>query len=202
VPLGTDDSFAVLAGSTVTNSGVSAVTGNLGVSPGTSVTGFPPGILTGVQHAGDLAAAQAHTDLVTAYTNAAGRLNGLALPANLGGVTLSPGIYKTQGTPTLAITGNVTLNGLNNPNSVFIFQIATTLTTAVSSTVTLINGANPCNVFWQVGTSATIGGNSTFKGTILAAVSVTVGTGATVTGRTLATGAAVTLDTNTMTNTP
>jgi len=201
VPLGTAFSFAVLAGSTVTNSGPTIVTGDLGVSPLTAVTGFGPGAGTvvGVIHQGDPPAAQAQLDLTTAYNNAAGRPNPIAVPADIGGTVLPPGVFAAP--VSLAITGNVTLDGQNNPNSVFIFQIPTTLTTAIGSTVTLINGANACNVFWQVGSSATINGNSVFNGTILALASVSFGTGATINGRALASSGAVSLLSNVVTKT-
>jgi hypothetical protein len=200
--MGSDITFAVLAGSTVTNAGPTIVTGNLGVSPGTAVTGFGAGTGTvtgGAIHAGDPTAAQAQLDLTTAYNNAAGRVNPTAVPANIGGMVIPPGTYRAP--VSLAITGNVTLDGQLNPNSVFIFQMASTLTTAVNSSVTLINMANACNVFWQVGSSATLNTASVFSGTILAHASVSLGTGATVSGRALASVGAVTLLSNTVTET-
>jgi len=202
VPLGTDATFAVLAGSTVTNAGLTIVTGDLGVSPGTAVTGFGPGagtVVGGTIHAGDPTAAQAQLDLTTAYNNAAGRVNPMAVPADIGGSVIAPGVYKAP--VSLAITGNVTLDGQNNPNSVFIFQMASTLTTSTNSTVTLIRGANACNVFWQVGSSATLNTASNFSGTILALASVSLGTGAVVNGRTLARTGAVSLLGDTVTKT-
>ncbi|TAM90198.1 DUF3494 domain-containing protein [bacterium] len=200
VPLGSDSTFAVLAASTVSNSGPTIVTGDLGVSPGTAVTGFGPGTGTvtgGAIHAGDPTAAQAQLDLTTAYNNAAGRVNPAAVPADIGGTVIPPGLYKAP--VSLAITGNVTLDGQNDPNSVFIFQMASTLTTSTNSTVTLINRANACNVFWQVGSSATLNTASTFNGTILAQASISLGTGATVNGRVLARTGAVTLLSNIVT---
>jgi hypothetical protein len=202
VPLGSDSTFAVLAASTVTNSGATTVTGDLGVSPGTAVVGFGPGagvVVGGAIHAGDPVAAQAQLDLTTAYNNAAGRVNPLAVPADIGGLVIAPGLYKAP--ISLAVTGNVTLDGQNNPNSVFIFQIPSTLTTSVNSSVTLINTANACNVFWQVGSSATLNTASVFNGTILALASVSLGTGATVNGRLLARNGAVTLLSNIVTKT-
>jgi hypothetical protein len=192
VPLGSDASFAVLAASTVTNAGPTIVTGNLGVSPGTAVTGFGPGTGTvvGTIYAGDPTSAQAQLDLTVAYNNAAARAPG-AIPANIGGLVIAPGVWRAP--VSLAITGNVTLDGQNNPNSVFIFQMASTLTTSVNSTVTLINRANACNVFWQVGSSATLNTASVFKGTIMALASVSIGTGANINGRALARNGAVTM---------
>lgn len=199
VPLGSAATFAVLGGSTVTNTVTpTIVSGDLGVSPGSAVTGFPPGtVVMGSIHAADPVAAQAQLDLTTAYNNAAGRVNPIAIPADIGGKTLTPGLYKAP--VSLAITGNLTLDGQGNPNSVFIFQMASTLATSVNSTVTLINQANACNVFWQVGSSATIQTTSVFNGNILAQASITINTGAVVNGRALARSGAVTLDDNMIT---
>ncbi|MFN3339371.1 MAG: ice-binding family protein [Dietzia sp.] len=198
VELGTADSFAVLAGSTVTNTGPSTIAGDLGLSPGSSVTGFPPGTVTGgTQHVSDSVAIQAKADLTTAYDDAAGRAVTGTVSADLGGQTFVDGTYF-QATD-MALTGTVTLNAQNNPNAVFIFQAADTLTIASGGTVELVNGANPCNVFWQVGASATLGTNSTFVGTVMALTSITVNTGATVQGRLLARNGAVTLDNNVIT---
>jgi len=199
VGLGTANSFAVLAGQTVTNTGPSVVSGSIGLSPGTAVTGFPPGtVINGTTYAADSVALQAENDLTTAYNSAAGRTP-VTVESNpdLGGQTLAPGVY--QGTSTLSLTGTVTLNGENNANSVFIFQAGSTLITASSSTVALENGATWCNVFWQVGSSATLGTASTFVGTVMALTSGTLNTGATVMGRMLARNGSVTLDTNTFT---
>ncbi len=201
VPLGTAASFAVLASSTVTNSGPTIVSGNLGVSPGTAVTGFGPGngqVVNGSIHAADPTAAQAQLDLTTAFNNAAGRINPTALPADIGGTVITPGVYNAP--VSLAITGNVTLDGQNDPTSVFIFQIPTTLTTSTNSSVTLINQANACNIFWQVGSSATLLTASIFNGTVLAQASVSLGTGVVVNGRVLAQTGAVTLLSNRVTS--
>ncbi|HEU4335523.1 MAG TPA: ice-binding family protein [Candidatus Eisenbacteria bacterium] len=195
VPLGTASTFVVLGGSTVTNTGATAVTGDLGVSPGTAVTGFPPGTVSGATHAGDAAAAQAQSDLTVAYNDAAGRTTGVvAVSGDLTGLTLAPGLYKS--TSSLAITGALTLNALGDPNATFIIQMASTLTTGPGSQITLIGGAKSSNVIWQVGTSATLGTNSLFQGTILADQSITLNSGAQLNGRALARIGAVTLDTN------
>jgi hypothetical protein len=198
VDLGTAASFAVLGSSTVTNTGTTAITGDLGVSPGTSVTGFPPGTVTGgAIHAGDAVAAQARTDLQAAYTDAAGRTPTATVTADLAGQTLTSGVYNATGG--IGLNGTVTLDGQGNPNAVFIFQAGTTLITGANSVVNLINGATADNVFWQVGSSATLGANTDFAGSLLAFTSVTVTTGVTADGNILALNGAVTLDTNTIT---
>ena len=194
VPLGSAASFGVLAGSTVTSTGPTVVNGNVGVSPGSALTGFPPGIVIGgAVYVADAVAAQAQSDLTTAYVNAAGRVcPGPPLPGDIGGTTILPGVYCNS--TSVGITGPVTLNGNGNPNAVFILQIGSTLTTAAgNSAVVLIGGAAASNVFWQVGTSATLGTNTTFSGTILAQASITVTTGAALNGRALARTGAVTL---------
>ncbi len=200
VALGSAATFAVLAGSTVTNSGPTIVTGDLGVSPGTAITGFGPGagtVVGGTYHAGDPVALQAELDTTTAYNDAKGRTNPIAIPADIGGTVIAPGVYRAP--VSLAITGNVTLDGGNAANPIFIFQMASTLTTATNSTITLIRGANACGIFWQVGSSATLNTASAFDGTILAQSSISLGTGAVVNGRLLAQTGAVTLLTNTVT---
>lgn len=199
VVLGAAGNFAVLAGSTVTNTGASQVTGDLGVSPGTAVTGFPPGTVNGTIHAGDPAAAQAIADLTTAIGDAAGRTVGpVSVAGNIGGQTLTPGLYAS--TSSLAISsGDLTLDAQGNANAVFIFQIASSLTTTSGRQVILAGGAQASNIFWQVGSSATIGTNSVFKGTIMALQSITLATGATLDGRALAEIAGVTLQGNTIT---
>jgi hypothetical protein len=197
VGLGTAGSFAVLAGSTVTNTGPSVVNGDLGVSPGTAVTGFPPGTVNGTIHAADAVAGQAQTDTTTAYNDAAGRTPAVSVSGDLGGSMLTPGVYKASSS--LGLTGDVTLDAQGDPSAVFIFQVGSTLTTASSSRVVLANGANACNVYWQIGSSATLGTNSTFNGTILALTSITLNTGANVDGAALARNGAVTLDDNVIT---
>jgi hypothetical protein len=197
--LGTATSFAVLAGSTVTNTGPSKISGDLGVSPGKAVTGFPPGQVTnGVQHTGDAVALKAQTDLTTGYNDAAGRTPA-TVEANpdLGGKTLPPGVYKVASA--MSLTGTVTLDAKNDPSAVFVFQAGSTLITASNSTVKLTGGAQACNVFWQVGSSATLGTQTTFVGSILALTSATVGTGTTVAGRVLARNGQVSLNANTIT---
>lgn len=188
--------LAVLAGSTVTNTGATSITGDLGVSPGTAVTGFPPGNLIGAQHAGDPASAQALDDLTTAYNDAAGRtLCPVAVAGNLGGQTLVPGLYKS--TSSLEITsGDLTLDAQGDPDAVFIFQMASTLTTTSGRQVTLSGGAKATNLYWQVGSSTTLGTASVFQGTIMADQSITMGTGATLNGRVLARIGGVSLDSN------
>lgn len=198
VDLGTADDFALLAGSTITNTGDSVINGDLGLSPGTSVTGFPPGTLNGTQHVANTTADGAKTDLVTAYNDAAGQTPVTTVPTELGGTTKTAGIYKSTA-GTFGITGTLTLDAEGDVDAVFIFKTASTLITANDSIIVLTNGAQACNVFWQVGSSATLGKNSTFKGTILALTSATLTTGADVEGRVLARNGAVTLDTNTVT---
>ncbi len=197
VDLGTAYNFAVLAGSTVTNTGSSVINGDIGLSPGTSVTGFPPGTVTGTIYENDAVASQAQLDLTDAYLDVAGRDATDTVDGDLGGEILGPGVYKSESS--LAITGTLTLDGEGDPNAIFIFQMGTTLTTETGSIVDLINGAQPYNVFWQVGSSATLGTSSDFKGNILALESITATTSVTVDGRLLAGNHAVTLDTNTIT---
>jgi hypothetical protein len=194
VGLGTAGSFSVIGGSTVTNTGPSVLTGNVGLSPGSSVTGFPPGVvLDGVTYIATGEANQAQSDLVTAYNDAAGRAPTASVSADLGGQTLVGGVYVG---PAVGITGTLTLDAAGDPNTVFIFQVSSTLITASSSSISLIGGAQACNVYWQVGSSATLGTNSSFVGTVMALTSVTADTGATIQGRLLARNGAVTLDSN------
>jgi len=189
--------FSVLAGSTVTNTGSTTVSGDVGVSPGTAVTGFPPGLAGGTIHKADGAAAQAQAALALAYIDAAGRSGGTSVAGDLVGKTFTAGVYKS--TSSLANTGDVTLDAQGDPAAVFIFQIASTLTTGSGSHIVLANGASACNVFWQVGSSATLGTNSVFKGNILALTSITITTGVHLEGRALARNGAVTLDSDVIT---
>ncbi len=197
VVLGTSANYAVLGGSTVTNTGNSVLNGSLGLSPGTSITGFPPGTVAGSIDNANGAAAQAQIDLTAAYLDAAGRPLNATTTADLGNLVLVGGVYAGPSKSPLSLTGPLTLDGAGDPNSVFIFQTDSTLITASGSTVTLINSAQECNVFWQVGSSATLGTGSVFAGNILALTSITVTTGVTVHGRALARNGAVTLDTDT-----
>ena len=199
--LGAASSYAVLGGQTVTNTGPTTIGGDVGVSPGTAVTGFPPGAVTGgTMHSADANALQAQSDVTTAYnaltapdqpcTPAANDLTG----QDLGGMTLVAGVYCFSSSAQL--TGTLTLNAQGNASAVFIFQIGSTLTTASSSKVQVINPGVDCNVFWQVGSSATIGTTTTFVGNILALTSIALQNGASVSGRALARNGAVTMDTN------
>ncbi|MEO8267189.1 MAG: ice-binding family protein [Ilumatobacteraceae bacterium] len=193
VGLGTAASFSVLGGQTVTNTGPSVITGGIGLSPGSAITGFPPGTVNGTIHAADAVALQAEADLTTAYNDAASRSTSAAISADLGGQRLLPGVY-TGGT--LGLTGTLTLDAQGDPDAVFVFQSASTLITASSSNVVMVNGGNACRVFWQVTSSATLGTNSVFIGTVLALTSITATTGAVLYGRLLARNGAVTLDNN------
>jgi hypothetical protein len=195
-PLGSAQGFAVLGASTVTNAGPTVITGELGVSPGTAITGFPPGTVTGgTTHAGDATATAAQAAAHTAYANLVAQpcgtnLTGKTLGTSPGAVTLSPGVYCFDSSAQL--TGTLTLNG----SGVYVFKMGTTLTTASKSSVVLAKGATAGNVFWQVGSSATLGTNTAFVGSILANISDTVTTGASVSGRVFALTGAVTLSEN------
>lgn len=197
--LGSAQSYAVLGGSTVTNTGPSVIGGDLGLSPGTSVTGFPPGIVVGgAIHAADAAALAAQNSVITAYNSLVSQACTLDLTGqDLGGKTLTPGVYCFS--TSAQLTGSLTLNAQGNPAAVFIFKIGSTLTTASSSSVIMSNSGSQCNVFWQVGTSATLGASTAFAGNILALTSITATTSANVIGRALARNGAVALDTNNIT---
>jgi hypothetical protein len=196
VGLGAATSYGVLAGAGITNTGATTINGDVGTFPTPSETGFGTVTLNGADNAGNAVTQQAKTDLVTAYNTAAGALPENSVPTELGGRTLTPGVY-TSGT--LGITGTLTLNTLGNPNAVFIFKAASTLITASASQVIVLNGAQACNVFWQVTSSATLGTGSHLIGTVMALQAITANTGATIQGRLLARNAAVTLDNNAIT---
>jgi len=197
VGLGTAGSFSVLGGSTVTNTGPSVLNGDLGLSPGTAITGFPPGTVHGTIHASDAVAQRAQTDLTTAYNDAAGRSSTATVTGDLAGRTLRRGVYTSASS--LGLSGNLTLDAQGDPNAVFVFQAGSTLTTGAGSRVLLTGGAQACNVFWQVGSSATIGTSTAFTGNILALTSISVNDGVTVNGRALARNGAVTLNNDTIT---
>jgi hypothetical protein len=191
--------FAVLCGSGVTNTGATIITGNLGLSPGTSVGGFPPGILNGTLHINDSLANKAKLDLTTAYNDAAGRsaADMVTLSGNIGGLTLSPGLYKS--TSSLAISsGDLTFDAKGDANAVFIIQIASSLTTTSGRQVILAGGALANNIFWQVGSSVTFGTTSVFKGVVMAMEAISFNTGASLEGAALARSGAITLEGNTI----
>jgi len=196
--LGTAGSFGVLGGSTVTNTGPTVVTGDLGVSPGSAVTGILPGSVTGTIYSGGTVAAQAQIDATNAYNG----LSGMAVTVNLtgkdlGGLILTPGVYYFSSSAQL--TGALTLNGEGNNNALWVFQIGSALTTASNSSVNIVDSGSSDGVFWDVGSSATLGTGTTFAGNILAATSVTLDTGATIgCGSALASTGAVTMDANTI----
>ena len=191
VPLGTAGSFVVLAGAGVTNTGRTTLHGDLGTFPTTTITGAP--VVTGTNHHGDAVTQRAKTALVTAYNVAAGEGPTSPIAGDLTGRTLTRGVYNSASS--IGLTGRLTLSG----SGPFVFQAGTTLTTGSGSQINLINGARSCNVFWQIGSSATLGTNSRFVGTIMALQSITLTTGARVVGRALARNGAVTLDTNIIT---
>jgi len=199
VGLGTAKSFAVLAGETITNAGPTKITGDIGLHPGSAVTGFSSVTYVGALHIHDGVALQAKNALVTAYNDAAGRTPVTTIATELGGQVVKAGVYdSTAGT--FVVTGTLTLDAEGDSQAVFVFQMASTLITAPGSSVALVNGANACNVFWQVGSSATLDTTTSFKGTIMALTSIALKTGATLQGRALARNGAVTLDTNVITS--
>ncbi|MFF2127229.1 ice-binding family protein [Streptomyces olivochromogenes] len=195
VNLGRATSFSVLGASAVTNTGNSSLEGDLGVSPGSSITGFPPGVVGGAVHQTDGVAGGAQMDLTTAYNSAAGQATNFPLAAAIGaGQTLLPGVHTS--TSGVLLTGDLILDAQGDPNAVWVFQIPEALTVASSARVLLTNGASACNVFWQIRDSATIGTGSSFVGTIMAGISITVKTGANIQGRALASTGLVSLENN------
>ena len=198
-PLGSADNFAVLGSSTVTNTGQTVITGDLGVWPGTTAPGFPPGVLIGQFHLGDPVAQQAQGDVTTAYNSfSAMAVSQVLTGVDLGGMTLNPGVYFFSSSA--GLTGTLTLNAQGNPLAVWVFQIGSTLTTAANSSVVMTNGGVGSNVYWQIGSSATIGANTALQGNMLALASITMSGGATIlNGRALARNGAVTLSANIIT---
>ena len=196
--LGAAANFAVLAGSTITNTGPSILNGDLGLIPGGTVSGFPPGTLLGTPHISDATAASAQNSLATAIAFLTGQGTMVDLTGqDLGGKVLTPGVYGWS--TSAQMTGTLTLNGQGDANAAFIFKISSTLTTASGSNVVFTNGGQAANTFWQVGTSATLGTTTSFAGNILAQTFITLNTGANIDGRLLARIGAVTLDTNNVT---
>jgi hypothetical protein len=201
ISLAGSSGIAILAGSSITSTGATNITGDIGLSPGSSIGGFPPGILNGDQHINNVISNQAKLDLTAAYNDAAGRTSTdiVTLSGNIGGLTLTPGLYKS--TSSLAISsGDLTFDAKGNADAVFIIQIATTLTTTSGRKVILSGGALASNIYWQVGSSATFGTTSVFKGTVMAMQSITLNTGATLEGRALARTGAITMAGNTVVN--
>src|SRR5580658_1764102 len=198
VSLGTADTFGVLAATGITNTGATVVNGDIGSYPTATITGTPP-VLTGTNHGNDAVSQQAQSDLTTAYL--AAQSDGGATTITGGvfadGTTLTPGVYNSGAS--IEVAGALTLDGGGDPNAVFVFQASSTLLTDAASTINLINGANACNIYWQVGSSATLNTTTNFAGNILALTSISLDTGVVVNGRVLAQNGAVTLDDNTIT---
>jgi type VI secretion system secreted protein VgrG len=198
VNLATAANYSVIGGQTVTNTGPSVLGLGLAVHPGTAAPGFPPGIVLGATNINDAVALQAQSDLTAAYLDAASRpVEFTQTNPDLVGVTLAPGVYQATAKGPLSLSGQLVLDGQGNPNAVFIFQTDSTLITGSASSIVLLNGASECNIFWQIGSSATLATGSVFVGNILALTSVSVQTGVVVHGRALARNGAVTLDTDT-----
>jgi hypothetical protein len=196
--LGTAANFKVLAGSKVSNTGATNIAGDVGVYPNTVINGFPPGIFTGVQYPGDATSAAAQLDLKAAYDSAAARTSDSTIAVELGGHTYTQGVYRS-GTGSLVLTTDtLTLNGGGDANAVWIFKMTDSLTTASNSYVKLTNGAQWYNVFWQVGMSATLGTNSTFKGNLMAFHAITANAGTKISGRLLAQSDSVSLSSDTI----
>jgi hypothetical protein len=204
--LGAACSFGILGGSAVSSTGLSVVNGDVGVSPGTSISGFPPGTINGVRHQTDSIAAMAQGALTTAYNTAAGLPQGTSLPPDIGGLprVFPPGVYTTVAQPSLGITGDLTLDPVGDPNAVWIFQISSTLTTA-SGKVIVLSPGKPGNVFWAIGSAATLGTGTTMVGNLMAKAAITLNTGVTLTGRALGVSASganagtISIDTSTIT---
>lgn len=200
VPLGTAGTFAVLGYSTVTNTGPSVISGDIGVHPGSSVVGFPPGSqIAGATYVAEPVGLQARSDASTAFTTASLQPLPTTVGVELGGSTLTPDLYESGGV--FEINGALTLDGLGDSAAVFVFRSLSTLITGSASSVVLINGANPCNVFWIVPSSATLGTGTSFVGTIIATTSIAANTGSSVEGRLLALNGAVTLNNTSVTST-
>jgi hypothetical protein len=199
VALGDAATFAVIAGSAVTSTGATVITGDLGLSPGTSVGGFPPGILNGTLHINDATASQSKADIMAAYNDAASRTatDIVTVSGNIGGLTLTPGLYKSTSSLSLS-SGDLTFDALGNPNAIFVIQVASSLTVTSGRKVILAGGAQAANIFWQVGSSATFGTTSVFRGTLIVMQSISFNTGARLNGRALTRTGAVTMAGNTI----
>lgn len=200
---GTTTTFGVLAATTITNTGPTTISGtaggDIGLAPGSAFTGSTTVTASGVQHLADTAATTAQTDLVTAFNDISAPTPTVLASPELASHVITPGTYST-GAGTFANSGALTLDAQGDANAVFIFQAATTLITSAGSTMTLVNGAQACHVYWKVGSSATLGANSTFVGHVYALTSITANTGATIQGQLLARTGAVNLNANTITN--
>ncbi len=200
INLGTAANLAVLAGSGITNTGATIITGDMGLSPGTSVGGFPPGILNGTMHINDTLANNAKLSLTVAYNDAAGRTSTdiVSIAGNIGGLTLTPGLYKSTSSIEIS-SGDVTFDAKGNANAVFIIQVASAFTTTADRKIILSGGAQASNIFWQIGSSATFGTSSVLKGTFMVMESISLNTGASLDGRAMARSGAVTMEGNTIT---
>jgi len=195
IDLGTAKPFVVLGGQSVSNTGPSVLNGDLGVSPGTSLPGFgSPAVVNGATHNNDAVAAQAQQDLTTAYNVAAAEPSSDLTGQDLGGKRLTAGAYGY--TSSAQLTGTVTFDAENDPNAQFVIKVASALTTASASSVQVINGANPCNIYWQIGSSATLGSATAFKGNVMALTSISLNNGASVIGRLLARNGSISLINN------